>query len=138
KSIDLEAQPWALISGLAERQGVVDQLIDSVDSLLDNPSPIGAPLVEHGAVWPAISQLLTWGYVRHRPDLAWRSFCRNTFSARANEFPNIWFNVWSGPDGVNSKTALLDAGGTWSSPVTPMTDFPAMNNNQHAMSLLAL
>src|SRR5690606_32608609 len=70
-------------------------------------------------------------------DLAWRSFCRNTFSARANEFPNIWFNVWSGPDGVHSKTALLDAGGTWASPVTPMTDFPAMNNNQHVMSLLA-
>ncbi len=138
KNIDLESQPWALISGLAERQGVADQLIDSIDTLLDADSPIGAPLLENGAVWPAISQLLTWGYVRYRPDLAWRSFCRNTFTARAAEFPEIWFNIWSGPDGINSKSALLDAGGTWVSPATPMTDFPAMNNNQHGMSLLAL
>jgi hypothetical protein len=29
-------------------------------------------------------------------------------------------------------------GGTWASPMTPMTDFPAMNANQDAMALLGL
>lgn len=28
-------------------------------------------------------------------------------------------------------------GGTWFSQVTPLTDFPVQNNNQHAMPILA-
>jgi hypothetical protein len=138
--INLEAQPWALISGLAARmgrQGVESVLIDSITRLLDDPSPIGATLTESGMVWPAVSQLLTWGYTRCRPDLAWRSLQRHTFATRAHAFPDKWFSVWSGPDGVNGAD-MPDPGGTWCSPATPMTDFPVMNANQDAMALLAL
>ncbi len=131
--INLEAQPWALISRLAADTGCEGQLIESIKTALDDPSPIGATLVAGGMVWPAISQLLTWGYTRSRPDLAWRSLQRNTFAAHAEAFPNIWINIWSGPDGVNSSD-----GGTWCSPLTPMTDFPVMNANQDAMALLGL
>ena len=136
--INLEAQPWALISGAAARAGVEADLIKSLTTLLDDPSPNGAPLLERGMIWPAVSQLLTWGYTRSRPNLAWRSLLRHTFAAHSDAFPETWINVWSGPDGVHCKESELDPGGTWTSPATPMTDFPVMNMNQHAMALLAL
>ncbi|MCL4507252.1 MAG: hypothetical protein M1434_01450 [Chloroflexi bacterium] len=138
--ISLEAQPWALISGVAARmgrQGVEGVLIDMIRRLLDDPSPIGAPLNERGMVWPAVSQLLTWGYTRSRPDLAWRSLKRNTFAARSRVFPTVWHGVWSGPDGVYSVDNS-NAGQTWVNMATPMTDFPVMNANPDAMALLGL
>ncbi len=135
--IDLEAQPWALISDLAAGLDAQTTLIDSIARLLDDPSPIGAKLSERGMVWPAVSQLLTWGYTRSRQDLAWRSLKRHTFAAHAAACPESWINIWSGPDGVHTPDAA-DPGGTWSSPVTPMTDFPVMNANQDAMALLGL
>ena len=33
---------------------------------------------------------------------------------------------------------MVNPGGTWASPVTPMTDLPGMNANQDAMALLGL
>lgn len=131
--IDLEAQPWALISGLAADMQVEDRLLEAIGNYLDRPSPIGATLTSRGMVWPAISQLLTWGYVHCRPDLAWRSFQRHAYAEHARAFPEVWFNIWSGPDGVNSSD-----GRTWLSPLTPMTDFPVMNANQDALALLGL
>ena len=104
---------------------------------LDDPSPIGATLLEAGMAWPAIGQLLTWGYSLGYPALAWASLKKQTFAAHCAEFPNVWFNTWSGPDGINGR-GLPNPGGTWSSPVTPMTDFPVMNANQDAMALLGL
>ncbi len=135
--INLESQPWALISGLAAETGTDVELINAILQYLDGPSPIGATLVEKGMTWPAVSQLLTWGYRRRRPDLAWRSLKKHTFATHAHEFPNVWINIWSGPDGINGKDAP-NPGGTWASPVTPMLDFPVMNANQDAMALLAL
>ncbi len=137
KQIDLEAQPWALISDIAENQKTEAELVKWVDMLLDRPSPVGAAMLQHGMIWPAISQLLTWGYTRNHPYLAWRSFTRHTFARHAQTFPEVWINIWSGPDGTNGKKSS-NPGGTWASPVTPMTDFPVMNNNQHAMALFAL
>ena len=85
-------------------------------------------------VWPAISQLLTWGYAHSgHPEEAWRSFTRHSFAQHARRFPDVWFNIWSGPDGIFSTT-----GRTWLSPATPMSDFPVMNVNQDAMALLAM
>ena len=138
---DLEAQPWALISKVAADNQTETDLIERVDAVLDSPSKIGATLVEHGMIWPAISQLLTWGYAKAgRADLAWRSLNRNTYAAHATEYPAIWFGVWSGPDGVHGVDARKPdiPGGSWTSPMTPMTDFPVMNANPDAMALLGL
>lgn len=132
--IDLEAQPWALISDLADDLQVKTKLIDTIVKQLDRPSPIGATLTAGSMVWPAISQLLTWGYAHSgKSDRAWHSFTHNTYTEHARIFPDVWFNIWTGPDGVNSTD-----GRTWSSPLTPMTDFPAMNANQDAMALLGM
>jgi hypothetical protein len=134
----LEAQVWALISGVASDHGKESTLIGKVDEILDSPSLIGGTLIPDGMVWPAISQLLTWGYAHtNQTQLAWRSLNRNTFAMHSHVYPNIWFNTWSGPDGINGRTAELP-GGTWFSPLTPMTDFPVMNANQDAMALLGL
>jgi hypothetical protein len=135
--LSLQSQVWPLISGLAAEMNIEPELIDTVSQHLDNDSPTGAMLEPKGQVWPAVSQLLTWGYHRSRPDLAWRSLNRHTFAVHATVFPSVWFNIWTGPDGTNSHL-MPNPGGTWASPVTPMTDLPGMNANQNAMSLLGL
>lgn len=132
RSIDLEAQPWPLISRAA-RDDRLATLVESIRSELDDPSPVGAPLWSGGQVWPAVSQLLTWGYTRFSDELAWRSLERHALYTRAEAFPESWIGIWTGPDALESK----GSGGTWSSIVTPMTDFPALNQNPHAMALLA-
>ncbi|MFO0612422.1 MAG: hypothetical protein U0414_07535 [Polyangiaceae bacterium] len=134
-NVDLEAQVWALIGEEAapvER----DAIIDSVLHTLDEPSPTGAMLQAHGMVWPAISGLLTDGYARSRPDLAWSHYTRNTMFAHALAWPEQWFGIWSGPDGLDGPD-MDRPGESWFSPATPMTDFPVQNNNQHAMPLYA-
>lgn len=139
--LDLEAQPWALISGLAQAEQRDKAVIQNVTTYLDDPSMIGASLLPGGMVWPAVSQLLTWGYVRAgRGALAWRSLNRNTYAAHKAEYPAIWFSTWSGPDGIQGVGAKPPAipGGSWESPMTPMTDFPVMNANPDAMALLGL
>jgi len=138
-NINLEAQPWALISGLATEAGHEEALINSIQTLLEANSPTGAPYLEHnGQVSAAIGQLLTWGYTRTRPDLAWQSFLKQSYANHALHFPDVWFGIWTGPDSLNPADDSTYPGGTWASPVTPMTDFPAMNSNPHAMALLAL
>lgn len=136
--IDLEAQPWSLISGLAAEQGVESTLIETIEQQLDATSPTGTPLMKDAMVWPAISQLLTWGYRRNRPDLAWRSFFRNLFVTHTEIFAETWIHIWSGPDGTNSLKLKDNPGGAWASAVTPVTDFPVMNNNPHAMALIGM
>ncbi len=136
--LNLESQIWAMISGIAADDGLDGVLVENVDQYLDRPSQIGGTLLPGGMVWPAVSQLLTWGYARgNRGQLAWRSLNRNTFAMHSHTYPDIWINTWSGPDGING-TASDKPGGTWVSPVTPMTDFPVMNANQDAMALLGL
>jgi hypothetical protein len=134
--IMLESQPWALIANLGNDQQI-KTLTESIKKHLDDPSKIGAMLEKDGMVWPAVSQLLTWGYAHcNYPDLAWGSLERHTLAVRAKHYGKRWFNVWSGPDGVNEGCSK--PGDTWKSEVTPMTDFPVMNMNQHAMALLGL
>ncbi len=126
--IDLEAQVWPLIGETT----IAPALVDSIVRELDDPSPVGAPLEKGGHVWPAIAQLLTWGYTRVDDERAFMHLAKTSLASRARAHPNVWYHVWSGPDGASSKS-----GETWSSPVTPMTDFPTMNMNVHAMALLA-
>jgi hypothetical protein len=138
-NINLEAQPWALISGLAAERGVEGKVIEAIQGRLDANSPTGAPYSEHnGQISAAIAQFLTWGYSRSRPDLAWEELQKLSFANHAIYFPNVWYGIWTAPDSLNPVDDPKYPGGTWVSPVTPMTDFPALNSNPHAMSLLSL
>ncbi|MCA9590568.1 MAG: hypothetical protein KC657_34940 [Myxococcales bacterium] len=131
RGVDLEAQVWALIDRdlPAERRAA---LVASVRKSLDEPSAVGATLTPRGQMWPAVSQLLTWGYTRTPGATAMDHLGRASLAARAKAHPDKWFHIWSGPDGADASD-----GDTWASPVTPMTDFPTMNNNVHAMAVLA-
>lgn len=138
EDLTLEAQVWALISGCCDPVPREARLIERIEATLDRPCAVGAMMQSGGMVWPAISQLLTWGYAHSRHhELAWRSLNRNTFAVHSQQFPAVWLNTWSGPDGVDPHNPAY-RGGTWSSPLTPMTDFPVMNANQDAMALLGL
>ncbi len=131
-TINLESQIWALIGDTFAAPGDRQTLIDTIAEKLDDPSPVGATLLPGTQVWPAISAPLTWGYSLSDPERAWQHFARNTLSAHARAFPDVWYGIWSGPDGLSAKS-----GRAWKSQVTPMIDFPVQNNNAHAMPLLA-
>lgn len=135
-AVDLEAQVWALAGDLFESDDDRTRTIAAVHDQLDRPSPAGATLRADGEVWPAMGALLTWGYSRTRPDLAWDHFVRNTMVGHARAYPDVWYGIWSGPDGTNGPRDERP-GQAWLTAETPMTDFPVMNNNQHAMPLLA-
>ena len=131
-TINLEAQVWALVADTFDAELSRQKLVQNIAEQLDDPSPIGATLTPGAQMWPAISVPLTWGYALADPARAWKHFTRNTLSAHAQAFPEVWYGIWSGPDGVSSKSGLA-----WASQVTPMTDFPVQNNNQHALPLFA-
>ncbi len=130
EEIDLEAQPWGLLANLLSQEEQTT-LAQQVWDQLDKTSPIGPTLKPNTMVWPAVSQLMTWAYTRVRPDWAWASLQRQTLAAHAEAFPDQWFGIWSAPDGLDAVK-----GTTWSSVATPMTDWPVMNMNPHAMFLL--
>lgn len=132
QTINLESQIWALIGDTFDAGLSRAKLTQNVAEKLDDPSPIGATLTPGGQVWPAISAPLTWGYARTDPARAWKHFTKNTMAAHAQAFPESWYGIWSGPDGVSSQS-----GWAWKSQVTPMTDFPVQNANYHAMPLFA-
>ncbi len=131
-TINLESQIWALIGGTFNAPGDRKILIDTIAKKLDDPSPTGATLTPGAQVWPAISAPLTWGYALSDPARAWKHLAKNTMAAHALAFPEVWYGIWSGADGMSSKS-----GRTWQSQVTPMRDFPVQNNNQHTMPILA-
>ena len=134
--LDLEAQPWGLLSDLLTLEER-ERLLDEIERRLDDDSPIGPRLTEDGQVWPAISQLMTWAYARYRPDAAWRSLTEHLYSTHTDLWPETWMGTLSGPDGWISE-GQERAGGTWYSAFTPMTDFPVANMNPDAMWLLGL
>jgi hypothetical protein len=132
--LNLQAQVWPLITRMAKEMNIEDRLIATVRYRLDETTINGVALQSGGQVWPGISQLLTWSYIHcDYPTLAWRLLYKHTFANHADAFPSVWYNIWSGPDGIQSTD-----GSTWHSPVTPMTDFPVMNSNPHAMALFAI
>jgi hypothetical protein len=148
----LDANVWALIAPIgSEAQRRV--LVQSVRALLDDPSPIGATVLDrphpirfgvlgrgwdcNGGVWAAINGLLAWGYARHDPALAWRNLEKQSLAAHARAYPHVWYGIWSGPDAYNAHYADRP-GETFTHPATPMREFPVMNSNAHALPLLAL
>lgn len=90
----------------------------------------------NGGTWAAVDAWTAIAWARHDPKAAWDFFLRATMAARAEAYPGIWYGIWSGPDSYNSAYHK-DAGRTFNINLTPMTDFPIMNMNRHAGTLLA-
>lgn len=148
----LDSAVWCLIARLGDEERR-RTLVRAIDELCDSPSPIGATVLDrphyirlgllprgwdcNGGVWSAICGLLAWGYSLHDPVLAWRCLEKQSLSAHARAYPDVWFGIWSGPDSYNAHYADRP-GETFIQPATPMQEFPVMNSNAHAGPLLGL
>lgn len=148
----LDSNAWCLIARVGEADQR-DRLMREIASRLDDPSPIGATILDrphrvklgilppgwdtNGGVWAAVNGLLTWGYALHDPRRAMRILSKQSLAAHARAYPHIWYGIWSGPDAYNAHWADRP-GETFVHPATPMREFPIMNSNAHALPLLAL
>lgn len=145
----LEPQPWAIIGG-ATTPEQARELVQALDALVRQPSPIGAMLHSkgvakmnlkigigtNGGVWPSINGTLIWALAKANGELAWDEWKKNSLARHAEAYPEIWYGIWSGPDTYNStlsqtpgQTMLGEAFGVnW-------TDYPVMNMHPHAWPL---
>jgi len=152
KHVFLDGQVWALIGGIGT-DAQQDTLVRSIVQRNDEPSPIGATILDrphhvrlgmlapgwdcNGGVWATINALLAWGYATRDPALAWRHLAKQSLAAHADAYPDVWYGIWSGPDAYNAHFGSRP-GETFVQPATPMREFPVMNANAHAGPLLAL
>ena len=154
----LEPQPWAIIGGSAtpEQQ---EELIQAMNELVRDPSPVGAMLIHrklpqsklppgmltNGGVWPSINGTLIWALAQVDGKLAWEEWCKNSLAYHAEAYPQVWYGIWSGPDCYNSVLSKYPgqtffdekalAGDESASPLETgvnWTDFPVMNLHPHA------
>lgn len=148
----LDSNVWCLIAGIGGEERI-KILIENIWKLLDEPSPIGATILNkpvkvkfgyladgwdcNGGVWCALNGLLAWGYSLYDPEKAWQSLLKQSLTAHARAYPHVWYGIWSGPDAYNAHWAQ-QPGETFIHPVTPMQEYPIMNSNAHALPLLAL
>ena len=143
KQMWLEPQPWALI-GNCVPSDKLPTLINSIDSLMRKPSRIGALLQSqpdptmkdepgtgtNGGIFASINGTLIWALALVNGDLAWDEWKKNTLAHHAENYPDMWFGIWSGPDAYHSSLSKLP-GGTG-------PDFPVLNMHSHAWPLYSV
>jgi len=161
----LEPQPWAIIGGaLDDSQKKI--LVQSIDNLVRKPSKIGARLHSKGiesirnvgqgvnaGIWPSINGTLIWALSLVDGQMGWDEWKKNMRAYHAENFPDVWYGIWSGPDTYNSdlseypgQTAfderlmsaeeeLLDGEEHLAHVGTAWTDFPVFNLHPHAWPL---
>lgn len=140
KQLWLEPQPWALLGGCATPEQAAI-LVRAIDEMSRRPSPIGALLQSpadptmkdapgtgtNGGIFAAINATLIWALAEHDGALAWDEWKKNSFAVHAQNYPDMWFGIWSGPDAYDSILAKRP-GGT-------APDFPVLNMHSHAWPL---
>ena len=137
KEIWLEPQPWAIIGGAttAVQRSI---LIQTIDALLRQPSPIGAMRINKGApgvgddggVWSSLNSILIWALASVDGNMAWEEWKKGSLARHAEVYPELWYGIWSGPDGYSSVLS--------NSPGQTGTDFPVMNMHAHSDPLYAV
>jgi hypothetical protein len=110
----------------------------STVSLLDsNGNLAGLDQPQVGGIWPVANAWLTEMYAMSDADAGWSSFIRNSLTAHAKAYPEIWYGIWTGPDSYNGpdheRPGEADAHA-----VTALTDYPALNAHVHTSPLRAL
>lgn len=146
----LEPQVLALLGGIVDSvqrdqimQIVSDRLetdIGAMSTVMVNGTSnevegVDQPLV--GGIWPVANAWLTEVYGANDPSAGWSSFIRNSLTAHAESYPDIWYGIWTGPDSYNGpdheRPGEADAHA-----VTALTDYPALNTHVHSGPLRAL
>ncbi|MBN2152506.1 MAG: hypothetical protein JW839_13725 [Candidatus Lokiarchaeota archaeon] len=124
----------------------VERLLDSIHAVLVDRSRCGAAIMYppnprssilppgwdiNGGTWHALNSLLAWGLRILDPGNALAFLLRMSMHNRSEQYPSIWYGIWSGPDAYNADDAERP-GEAFYHASTPMCDFPFMNNNLHA------
>jgi hypothetical protein len=161
----LEPQPWAII-GNALNDMEKKILVQSIDELVRKPSKIGARLHSKGidsirnvgqgvnaGIWPSINGTLIWALSLVDGQMGWDEWKKNTLAYHAENFPDVWYGIWSGPDTYNSDLSKFpgqtvfdeklisgeDVVGSDEELLGHMglawTDFPVFNLHPHAWPL---
>ena len=161
----LEPQPWAIISGAVDAEQT-KILVKSIDKLVRQPSKIGARILSkgieamkrelgmrvNGGIWLSINGTLIWALSLVDGNLAWDEWRKNTLAYHAENYPDVWYGIWSGPDVYNSdlsdfpgQTHFTEELISWKKkkgePIYDKTfainwtDFPVMDLHSHAWPL---
>ncbi|HEX3746645.1 MAG TPA: hypothetical protein VHW09_22060 [Bryobacteraceae bacterium] len=150
KSLWLEPQPWAILSGALD-SAQTGELVRAIDENLRKGAVAGAVQMGpgpdaqgavgtdpgtsvNGGIWPSLNQTLIWALARVDPAMAWDEWKRNSFARHAETYPDIWYGVWSGSDTYNSPHSKAP-GETVTSTYLHYTDFPVLNLHSHACPL---
>jgi len=157
----LEPQPWSILGG-AVNNHQRDILIQAIDSLVRQPSKIGARLHSVGlqairnigdgtnaGIWPSINGTLIMALSLVNGEMAWDEWKKNSLAYHAERFPEIWYGIWSGPDTYNSDLSKFPGCTAFDHSLTSnkpkikteespghvgvsWTDFPVFNLHPHA------
>ena len=153
----LEPQPWSIIGGAATPEQT-QQLLESLNREVRDPSPIGAMLQSKGenvdpasagvltnsGIWPSINGTLIWALALVDAKLAWDEWTMNSLARHAEIYPDVWYGIWSGPDCYNSALSRYPGQTFFEDPNAPKsslgmginwTDYPVMNMHPHAWPL---
>lgn len=161
----LEPQPWTII-GNALTEFQKSTLVKNIDNLVRKPSKIGALLLDkgldveypegqgtNGGIWPSINGTLIWALSLVDGEMGWDEWKKNTLAYHAENFPDVWYGIWSGPDTYNSSLSKYPGQTGFNEKVLTekvvrvevevnlgfetinWTDFPVFNLHPHAWPL---
>jgi hypothetical protein len=145
----LEPQALAILGGITARERSL-ALLDLIDARLE--TPIGAMSTieidptdpaggidkpQIGGVWPVANAWTTEAFARVDGARGWSSFVRNTLFRHAEEYPGLWYGIWTGPDSYYGPDAERP-GEADAHAATALTDYPALNVHVHTSPLRAL
>ena len=146
----LEPQVFPILAGIVDEERR-DLLFSSIALYLETTigamsntayesepgTPGGVDQPQVSGIWPIANAWLTEAYSMRDPVEGWDSFIRNTLSAHAVEYPEIWYGIWTGPDSFNGP-AHERAGEADAHIATALTDYPALNAHMHTSTIRAL
>ncbi len=161
----LEPQPWAIIGNALTRDQKIT-LVKNIDDLVRKPSKIGALILDkaidvnypigqgtNGGIWPSINGTLIWALSLVDSEMGWDEWKKNSLSYHAENYPDVWYGTWSGPDVYNSSLSKYPGQTAFAEPVLTKkvvpadddvvlghetinwTDFPVFNLHPHAWPL---
>jgi hypothetical protein len=57
----------------------------------------------NAGIWPSINGTLIWALSLIDGELAWDEWKKNSLAYHAENYPEVWYGIWSGPDTYNSN-----------------------------------
>jgi Glycosyl hydrolase 36 superfamily, catalytic domain len=132
-----DARRGQLLQVIQDRLETDIGAVSTVELVASGGSVGGIDQPQVGGIWPVANAWLTEMYARSDARAGWSSFIRNSLTAHAKAYPELWYGIWTGPDSYNGpdheRPGEADAHA-----VTALTDYPALNTHVHSSPLRAL